>query len=178
MPGHANGDGGDEVLPDMLARSPKMRELGELVKRFASSDATVLLLGETGTGKGARGARIASAQSAVVATFHRGELRGDSRRATRKRALRLHEGIFHGREQRSARLVRRGEQGNTISRRNRRNAPLLASQADTSARGACNPALGRIQGAKRSMSASSPLLIGTSRPWPRTKAFEKTSGIG
>ena len=51
MPGHANDNGGDEVLPDMLARSPKMRELSELVKRFASSDATVLLLGETGTGK-------------------------------------------------------------------------------------------------------------------------------
>ncbi len=51
MPGHTNGNGGDEVLPDMLARSPKMRELSELVKRFASSDATVLLLGETGTGK-------------------------------------------------------------------------------------------------------------------------------
>ena len=51
MPGHASDNGGDEVLPDMLARSPKMRELSELVKRFASSDATVLLLGETGTGK-------------------------------------------------------------------------------------------------------------------------------
>lgn len=51
MPGHTDGNGGDEVLPDMLARSPKMRELSELVKRFASSDATVLLLGETGTGK-------------------------------------------------------------------------------------------------------------------------------
>ncbi|MBT8464927.1 MAG: sigma-54-dependent Fis family transcriptional regulator [Myxococcales bacterium] len=41
----------DEVLPDMLARSSAMRELSQLVKRVAVSDATVLLLGETGTGK-------------------------------------------------------------------------------------------------------------------------------
>jgi two-component system response regulator HydG len=41
----------DEVLPDMLARSQKMRELSQLIERVAGSDATVLLLGETGTGK-------------------------------------------------------------------------------------------------------------------------------
>jgi two-component system response regulator HydG len=41
----------DEVLPDMLGRSPKMQELSSLTKRVAGSDATVLLLGETGSGK-------------------------------------------------------------------------------------------------------------------------------
>ena len=51
MPSQSGDDGGDEMLPDMLARAPKMRELSELVRRVASSDATVLLLGETGTGK-------------------------------------------------------------------------------------------------------------------------------
>ncbi len=51
LPSQPGDDTGDEVLPDMLARSPKMRELGQLIKRVASSDATVLLLGETGTGK-------------------------------------------------------------------------------------------------------------------------------
>ena len=50
MPNQQDGIG-DEVLPDMLARSPKMRDLGKLIERLASSDATVLLLGETGTGK-------------------------------------------------------------------------------------------------------------------------------
>lgn len=51
LPGQESGNDGDEVLPGMLARSPKMRELSKLIKRVASSDATVLLLGETGTGK-------------------------------------------------------------------------------------------------------------------------------
>lgn len=39
------------VLPDVLARSSVMRELSQLVNRVAASEATVLLLGETGTGK-------------------------------------------------------------------------------------------------------------------------------
>ena len=41
----------DEVLPGLLARSRSMRELGDLVRRVAASDATALVLGETGTGK-------------------------------------------------------------------------------------------------------------------------------
>jgi two-component system response regulator HydG len=41
----------EEALPGMLARSAAIRELSPLVRRVAESDATVLLLGETGTGK-------------------------------------------------------------------------------------------------------------------------------
>jgi len=40
-----------EVLPGLLARSRPMVDLAELVRRVADSDATALLLGETGTGK-------------------------------------------------------------------------------------------------------------------------------
>lgn len=40
-----------ELLPDMVGRSSAMRELSHMVRQVASSDATVLLLGETGTGK-------------------------------------------------------------------------------------------------------------------------------
>jgi two-component system response regulator HydG len=45
------GQHSDEVLPGLLARSHNMQELGELVRRVAASDATALVLGETGTGK-------------------------------------------------------------------------------------------------------------------------------
>lgn len=51
LPGPGSTNKNDEVLPDMLARSAAMHELGQLVERVAQSDATVLLLGETGTGK-------------------------------------------------------------------------------------------------------------------------------
>jgi len=51
LPGTEESTADDEVLPDMLARSSAMRELSKLVTRVAASDVTVLLLGETGTGK-------------------------------------------------------------------------------------------------------------------------------
>lgn len=41
----------DEVLPGVLAVSEVMRTLSDLVRRVANSDATVVLQGETGTGK-------------------------------------------------------------------------------------------------------------------------------
>ncbi|MBS2023056.1 MAG: sigma-54-dependent Fis family transcriptional regulator, partial [Deltaproteobacteria bacterium] len=41
----------NEVLPGLLARSRIMQDLAELVRRVANSDATALVLGETGTGK-------------------------------------------------------------------------------------------------------------------------------
>lgn len=40
-----------EVLPGVIASSTCMHELGALVRRIAASDATVVLLGETGAGK-------------------------------------------------------------------------------------------------------------------------------
>lgn len=51
LPGSESSEKNDEVLPDMLARSAAMHELSQLVERVAQSDATVLLLGETGAGK-------------------------------------------------------------------------------------------------------------------------------
>jgi two-component system response regulator HydG len=51
MPESPAGSCPEEVLPGMLARSAAIRELGSLVRRIAESDATALLLGETGTGK-------------------------------------------------------------------------------------------------------------------------------
>lgn len=44
-------DSAQEVLPGLIARSRQMRDLADYVKRIAGSDATALLLGETGTGK-------------------------------------------------------------------------------------------------------------------------------
>lgn len=41
----------DEVLPGMVGGSPAMQRLGATVRRVAPTDATVLILGETGTGK-------------------------------------------------------------------------------------------------------------------------------
>ncbi|MBK7583275.1 MAG: sigma-54-dependent Fis family transcriptional regulator [Myxococcales bacterium] len=40
-----------ELLPGLVGRSPPMRELAAQVVRYAASDATALVIGETGTGK-------------------------------------------------------------------------------------------------------------------------------
>ena len=44
-------DAAREVLPGVVAKSRAMQYLADFVKRIADSDATALLLGETGTGK-------------------------------------------------------------------------------------------------------------------------------
>ena len=49
--GSAEQSSTDEVLPGVLAISTVMQELAALVRRVADSDATVVLQGETGTGK-------------------------------------------------------------------------------------------------------------------------------
>ncbi len=45
------GQADDELLPGMVGASTKMREVAALVRKFAPSGATALILGETGTGK-------------------------------------------------------------------------------------------------------------------------------
>jgi two-component system, NtrC family, response regulator HydG len=47
----ASTHAGDELLPGMVGVSAKMRDVAALVRKFAPSPATALLLGETGTGK-------------------------------------------------------------------------------------------------------------------------------
>jgi two-component system, NtrC family, response regulator HydG len=47
----AAGQTDDELLPGMVGASAKMREAAALVRKFAPSGATALILGETGTGK-------------------------------------------------------------------------------------------------------------------------------
>ena len=42
---------GDEVFEQMLARSPPMHEVFDQIRLVAATDATVLIVGETGTGK-------------------------------------------------------------------------------------------------------------------------------
>ncbi len=51
--GGASEGGGEsfEAVPGLLGRSAIMRQLGAQVQRVAASDATALILGETGTGK-------------------------------------------------------------------------------------------------------------------------------
>lgn len=48
---HAEDDFASPPIPDLIGSSPAMQEVYQLTRRVAQSDASVLLLGETGTGK-------------------------------------------------------------------------------------------------------------------------------
>lgn len=51
VPAAADGANAEQGLPGVVAGSKPMRDMADLVRKVARSDATVLLLGETGTGK-------------------------------------------------------------------------------------------------------------------------------
>ncbi len=63
-----------------------------------------------------------------------GQLLGLLQRAARKRTLRPPRRQFHGCDEGQKGAVRRGRQGNAVSRRNRRNARRIAGQAAARAR--------------------------------------------
>jgi DNA-binding NtrC family response regulator len=70
--------------PDLIAESPSMRPVLEMIARVGPSDANILITGENGCGKGT----VAQAVHAVSAVGRR----------VRERAVRAREGRVHGRE--------------------------------------------------------------------------------
>ena len=75
-------------LGEMLGRSAAMKEVFESLQRVAATDATVLVTGETGTGKELVARSIHEAQPAPREAAGAGQLRGHSRHADGERVLR------------------------------------------------------------------------------------------
>lgn len=110
----------NEVLPGLFARSEVMRQLAQQVRRIAASDATALIIGETGTGKEriARGIHSASPRgrermvavncAAIPAELLESELFGYARGAFTG-AQRDRSGLFEEAEQGSLFLDEIGE---------------------------------------------------------------------
>ena len=59
--------------PNIIAESPRMRPVLELISRVAPSDANVLITGENGTGKGSGRAGASRALAARLAQHDHGE---------------------------------------------------------------------------------------------------------
>ena len=81
----------------LASRSPSFKRIIEEIERIAPTDATVLLLGETGTGKELVAARSTTRSRAQQAGVRRGRLRGAPGDAHRERAVRPREGRVHRR---------------------------------------------------------------------------------
>ena len=133
----------EERFGGLIGASTQMREVFAQMARVAQSDAPVLILGETGTGKelvGARDPRRVGARRRAVR--HR-RLRRAGQLAHRRRAVRPRARRLHGRGRGARRLVRGGARRNDLPRRDRRAARGDAAEAAARARVAHRQAPGR-----------------------------------
>ena len=95
-------------LPGLIAQSPAMHTVLDLVARVAPTDATVLIQGESGHRQGGHRQGHPPRQRAGRAPVRGRQLRGDPRDPARVRALRLRARRLHR---------RRGQQARVCSRR-------------------------------------------------------------
>ena len=73
---------------EIVGRSPALRSVLQEIETVAPTDSTVLIYGETGTGKELIARAIHDLSSRSKATLRQAELRGHSHRTARKRTVR------------------------------------------------------------------------------------------
>ena len=161
--GCGRSSGRASTSPATSAASPQMRKVSDLVARVATSEAAVLIHGETGTGKElvARALHHASDRRKGPVRGH--QLRRRAADAARERAVRPRARRLHRREGRPHGAVRAGRRRHAVPRRDRRAAARDAAQAAARAAGA--------QGAaRRRRTPRSPFdarLVDRDQPRPR-----------
>ena len=119
---------------NVLSRSPKMHDVFELIGQIADTASTVIINGETGTGK----EQVARAVHQASARHRSGPFVAVNCGALNENLLESelfgHErGSYTGGRQEAYRPVRVGPPGHTLSRRNRRRANVDADQVVTRA---------------------------------------------
>ena len=113
----------------IAARSPAMRAVLQLVEKAQRSRATVLIQGETGTGKEVVARAVHEGGSQSPRALRRTQLRRLSRDAARERALRLRTRRLHRSEPLARWSLRAGKRGHAVPRRDRRDLARLSGQA-------------------------------------------------
>ena len=115
--------------PTLIAESPAMRPVLEIIERIGPSEANVLITGENGTGKGVVARAIHAVSRASGQAAGRGQHGGPVRRRVRERDVRSRERGFHGRQDGSGGPVRAGGWRHALSRRDRQHPAEPAGQA-------------------------------------------------
>ncbi len=118
-----------EAFGRAVGRSYAMRRLFAVLPRIASSDATVLLEGDTGTGKGVIAEAIHSGSSRAQRPFVVVDCGSIPPSLIEQRAVRSRQGRVHRRAHRARRRVRSRGHRHGVPRRDRRAAARHAAQA-------------------------------------------------
>ena len=108
------------MFEEIVGSSPALKGVLAQVARVATTDSTVLILGETGTGKELVARAIHRRSASLEQSLRRGQLRGDPADAHRVRALRARKRRLHGRGAATARPVRSGRRRHHLPGRDRR----------------------------------------------------------
>ena len=115
---HAQGDIYD--FDRIIGSSGALEKVLAVVRKVAKSNTTVLVRGETGTGKELIAGAVHHNSPARGAQLRQGELRRAAGEPPRIRALRTREGRVHRRRQAAHRPLRAGRRRHAVPRRNRR----------------------------------------------------------
>ena len=126
----------------VIGESLALRRVEEQVQQVAPTNSTVLLLGETGSGKEMFATQIHELSDSAQPSDGPGELRGDSGDADRKRAVRPRKRRVLPGAGAADRPLRNGRSLDDLSRRNRRPAARGPGQAAPRTRGETDRATG------------------------------------
>ena len=105
---------------EIVGESPALKQALQQVEIVAPTDSTVLIQGETGTGKELIARAIHNLSSTQVPHVRQAELRGHPDRTARERAVRPRERRVHGRHRAESRPLRARQRRHAVSRRGRR----------------------------------------------------------
>ena len=138
-----HAQGGIYEFDNIIGSSGALSAVLDVVKKVAKSNTTVLVRGETGTGKELIAGAVHHNSQRASAQLHQGQLRGAAGEPARVRALRPREGRLHRRRQAAHRPLRAGRRRHAVPRRDRRHEPEHAGQDPARAAGARVRAAGR-----------------------------------
>ena len=155
------------------ARAARCSACSTIVKKVAKSNTTVLIRGETGTGKELIAGAIHHNSLRAGAQLRQGELRGAAGEPARVGAVRPREGRVHRRRQAAHRPLRAGRRRHAVPRRDRRHERRTRRRRSCACCRSTSSSASAARGRCASTSGSSPRPTATCRRWSRNGQFRE-----
>ena len=116
-------------MPEMLGQAPAMQDVFRAIGRLSQSNVTVLITGESGSGKELVARALHKHSPRAQRPVRRHQHRGDPEGPARERALRPRARRLHRRADDAPRPLRAGRRRHAVPRRDRRHAVRPADAA-------------------------------------------------